>query len=604
MPNPEKPNARPDAHLLDQLMLIDPELARKTKRTLSEKKEPLTAQEAAMLEGEAVNALSHDIEYGETVIQGLARLIVRGKPERIEKYLEVTKAAAQKGLNLARMIARYWMPVLIYGDRDMLERFPAIVQILLKKGEYTLKKPFDYLSRLLENGSHQTSLSFLGLLADAFSQELPYALSLKLARLLPQSVNEFPEVKKNWQISQLRRVVREDVALTAPFLKSMETSLHMLSEDGLRRFITMGLEKYEKNKSLGLKFLSLASKLGIDVYQELLVTVSLPRMREGLNRYLQARTGLRLSVRPLSTLPGHAFSNETTHSLVCSDGQFIYLADDICHFENQAANRRLYKCLTRLESAYYEFGTFSFDLDRAMERCGLSALCSPSPRPGVKEELQHLSDAERFFRCFSNPEKAEALFAVFEQGRIRLYLERHYPGIVRSAFPLLMDEINKIRTADPMTAFFAVIGLGMSFHDLPKLADNLCTSIQKGLNLFQSSVSTESPVEASALLVHQFYPEFETLLSNNKKENPAFDPPFGRKIRFDLHHAAFREMDKISRIIKKALAKKGLKTYRADIQKELIQKGEFFSKEDLANLAFSGRPDEKKKSSADTSGEN
>ena len=223
----------------------------KPPQILSQKKEPVTPQEAALLEEEAMNALSQDIEFGETVIDALARLIVRNDPNRIETYLEVTKAAARKGPNLARMIARYWLPVLVYGDPDMLERFPKIIKILLKRGEYTLKKPFDYLSQLLETGRRQTALSFLGLLADAFTQELPFKLSLKLARLLPQSVNEFPESKQTWQISQLRRVVRADVALTDPFLKSMENDLHLLSEDGLRRFITLGLEKYEKKRKPG-----------------------------------------------------------------------------------------------------------------------------------------------------------------------------------------------------------------------------------------------------------------------------------------------------------------------------------------------------------------
>ena len=234
-------------------------------------------------------------------------------------------------------------------------------------------------------------------------------------------------------------------------------------------------------------------------------------MREGLNRYLQARTGLRLSVRPLSTLPGHALANESPLPLVCSDGQFIYLADDISHFENQEANRHLYKCLTRLESAYYEFGTFLFDLDRALELC-----CFSLPDPNKKTCL--LSDAEQFLHCFPIPQKAAELFAIFEQGRLRLCLNKHYPGIIRAAFPLIVDELKAQTTDSPLTALFSVVGLGMPVQSLTNLPEAFRSFVQKGrAPVFNPKSTLTARSKHPRCFVQQFYPELEKLLFKMKK---------------------------------------------------------------------------------------
>ena len=164
----------------------------------------------------------------------------------------------------------------------------------------------DYLSLLLADGFHATAAAFLGLLNDLFSRDLPYKECLFLARAVPETIGALPESKRNWQISQFRRVVRTDAGLAHPFMSALGEKLHLLSEDGLRRFVTAGLDAFARRPEQGTGFLSLASKQGRDAYQALLVTVTLPGIRGQLNRYLQARTGMGVSVRPLSAMPGRA----------------------------------------------------------------------------------------------------------------------------------------------------------------------------------------------------------------------------------------------------------------------------------------------------------
>jgi nitric oxide reductase activation protein len=102
----------------------------------------------------------------------------------------------------------------------------------------------------------------------------------------------------------------------------------------LERFVSVGLEKFRNNQEPGIRFLSLESKSGIDACSDLLVTVSLSQVRNPLNRYLRARTGIALSVRPLSDLP-KLFSEESNgNPSVCSDGKFIYLPDEISRSES------------------------------------------------------------------------------------------------------------------------------------------------------------------------------------------------------------------------------------------------------------------------------
>ncbi len=567
-----------EAIRLDRLEIIDPELSNRISCLLSEKNVPIPPDLVAMLEEETLWALLKDIELGYLTAEGFAHLLGEVSLERIETYRDTIRQAGEKGLNLARMLARYWVPVLRYGDDALVRRFADVVEVMRKKGEYTLKKPFDYLSLLLESGSHATAEGFLGLLIELFSGDLPYKECLAMARAVPETLAGLPASKRNRQISQLRRAAREDVRLVHPFMTALGENLYRLSEDGLRRFVTAGLAAWERSEDEGLGFLSLASKQGADAYNDLRVSVSLSEMRGYLNQYLAARTGMGISVRPLSAIGGSALAGLSAPPFVLSDGRRIYLADEIGMFPERQENREMYKCLVRLESACYEFGTFDFDLERTMEALGLPAPDADEPRR---------SDLERFFRTFPDPGLAGDLFTIFEQGRLRVILKSVYPGVVRGAFPFLVGAANQVapeeRGRDILIWLYRRIAMGELLEArLPGFGGALARIERR----FESQIAPDSDVNAVGKLIFEAYPDVVCGIGADLPVTP-LAPPFGRRFRPDLHFSTYLGADEAARRIQSLLKAKGVKVYRQDVRKRLILQQGTLSREDLESLVVS-----------------
>lgn len=572
---------------VERLEIIDPELSEKVAAILSDKTGRITNELVAMLEEETLWAMVKDIELGYLVAEGYAHLLGEVSMDRLAGYRDMVRYVGEKGVNLGRMLARYWVPVLKYGDNDLVDRFSRVVGVMRKKGEYTLKKPFDYLSVLLEGRFHTTAAAFLGLLFDIFSRDLPYNECLYLARAVPETVGGLPEPKRNGHISQLRRVVRADVGLTHPFMAALADKLYLLSEDGLRRFVTAGLDAWERSEDTGLNFLSLASKQGIDAYKELLATAALPEIRGQLNRYLKARTGMGVSVRPLSAISGSALAGFSEPPMVVSDGRWIYLADEISLFSTREENREMYKCLVRLESAYFEFGTFDFDLERILEELGL---------PPVHSEGENRSDLERFFGMFPDPDLARDLFTVFEQGRLRVILKSVYPGVVRSAFPFLVRAAGLAasdeKEGDFLSWLYRRIALG---EPLEALSPEFCRVLEAIEERFEERITAASGVNAVGTLVFEIYPEVLRRVVGGSPLKP-LSPPFGRRLRPDLQYSTHIGSDQTARRIQALLKAKGVKVYRQDVRRRLILQQGALSPQDLEDLVVS--PDAGK--SADT----
>ncbi|WP_373501399.1 nitric oxide reductase activation protein NorD [Desulfococcus sp.] len=572
------PRAMADIPRLDRLEIIDPELSGKVTAILAAKHRRIPREMTEMLEEETLRAMVKDIELGYLVAEGVAGLLGEVSADRLAGYREMVRDVGEKGVNLGRMLARYWVPVLKHGDDDLVERFSRVVGVMRKKGEYTLKKPFDYLSLLLGEGCHATAAAFLGLLHDIFSRDLPYKECLFLARAVPETVAGLPELKRNGQISQFRRVVRADVRLAHPFMAALAETLCRLSEDGLRRFVTAGIEAFERREDQGVNFLSLASQQGRDACQELLVAVALPEIRGQLNRYLQARTGTGVSVRPLSSMPGSPTAGLLEPPLVVSDGRWIYLADEISLFPRREDNRDLYKCLVRLESAYTEFGTFDFDLERTLEALGL---------PQADPEAADRSDLERFFRIFPDPDLARDLFTLFEHGRIRMILKKVYPGVVRSAFPFLIAAAGPAATGERGREFlpwlYRRVALG---EDLTVRSREFRRSLSAVEERFYDRITAETGVNAVGMLVHEVYPIVRGLAGGDGPLRP-LSPPFGRRLRPDLRFSTQLGFERMAGRIQALLKAKGVKVYRQDLRKRLIRQRGALSREDLREIVAS-----------------
>jgi nitric oxide reductase NorD protein len=587
---------------LSQLVLADPDLAEDVRTRLIQKNRRIPEKQIAILVEDVLWGLSLEISFGRTMALGYADLIGTSDSQKIKRYRELVIEFGEKGPTLGLIVAKHLVLVLIYGDHLFLRRFLHTLDIMVNKGTYTLKAPLNILSILLAEKDLQSASAYIDLLNDTFTKNLSYVQCRQFAHHLPKAVYSFVSSKRPWQIEQLHRVIKADHRLSDPFLDGLEKGLYLLSKAALSRFVSLGLEKLNHNLKLAKKFFSLESKLGIDTYAKMQVTVPLSEIQHQLNRYLCARTGLSISVRPLSSLPKGSIKQKNDPSLVCSDGKFIYLADEITRFPHKPENVKLYKCLTRLEAGHYEFGTFDFDLEKVAERCQrIAEIKDQNFESNHIINLQFsifnrkdLSDLEHFFLSFPNPVLAEDLFTIFEHGRIRRLLMEQYPGIVRKTFPILRDEARRmIKKGKPVGSLFLIylwIALGIPMDENWGADDSMTDEAGKLSDLFIEKIDEDPSVETCAELIARTYAEMEQHLSKaagQKSYEEFYTPlhtPFGRRLRPDLFFSTYHTYEQIVATLKNQLHDKGIKVYKSDVRRQLIAQKGVLSHEDLQTI--------------------
>lgn len=576
---------------IQQLIIFDPEFAKIIINILKQKPSPVSHEDTATLVDESLWGFSQEISFGYALAKGYAGLMGEAAPEDIRTYRGLVRDAIQKGPTLGWIMATYLVPVLKTGNNGLLESFLRTTDIMQTKGTYTLKKPLKSLSSLLNTGDTESGRVYLGLLHDTFSQKLTYNQSLHLTHTLPKSVLSFSPLKRRWQIEQFRRVIKADFRLIHPFLDGMEKGLHLLTEKALEQFVSLGLEKFQRSRTLSIKFFALESKTGIDAYNDMVVAVSLSQIQPQLNRYLRAVCCPLSAVRCPSAFAKNHGPRTTDHeqpTTAYSDGRFIYLPEEISLFDNKSENLNLYKCLTKLEAAYYEFGTFDFDTERW--EMGNWKLEIRNP----KSEIRNLSDLECFFLRFPIKALASDLFNIFEQGRIRLMLARFYPGIVRQYFDMLRDEAMCIYEEEPVTdAIFLLYvrtALGVSAEESFSVSNDIREAVSSALNLFENKMAENDVVETCADLVFLTYHDMESLITTCagcERLEDAYIPlrmPFGRQLRPDLFFSAHQNFERMAERLKVNLEEKNLKAYKSDIRKRLTENSGDISVEEIREI--------------------
>ncbi len=564
---------------LEKLAADAPELMKKIQSECREDPLHWPLDRQAELAAEIYWALSQGAVLGEIYALGLIRLMCRKADQRVEDYKKAVHEAALNGLTLSLIMAEHFLPVLLWGQDDLIHHFQQTVAILLSKGTYTLKPPLETESWLIERQQSVSAHAFLSLLQETFSKEMSYNLSLKFSYLLPRAVRSFEFSKNHFQIRQLTRVVAVDFVLAERFILGLESGLSGLDQKGLEKFVTLGLEKYNNNVVSGRKFFALSSHAAQTIREDLQISASLKRLRLLLERTIRVRVGEAVAVRSLSEVDAWLNPGDRSSCYVASDGNRIFLREEIADFDQKPANEMLYKLLAKLESAAIEFGTFDFDLDRYKSCCDSDFSFS---------RVAGRTDFEVFINQFSQPQLAWDLFNIFEQERLRHRLEQKYPGLARTAFQFLQDRV----AAEPkredrhfLTPLYEAAAFGCHTAG-DEWFSRLCRQSERAL-------SQEVPVENVALLTKQSYNSvasyWKSIRLNRSEPYPPLCPLYGRRIQPDLLQRTWAAHEKEARRIRRKLLAQNVSVYQSEIRKHLIRHNGDMAQEDLTRIILSGR---------------
>ena len=511
---------------MDHLTIADPRAAQLMLAHLTGSEPSAYIHRLSRVVDEVIEALAVEVSFGRNLAEGMGRMLAGGARVDLDRYRRLVKKAAARGPTLAGLIARHLVPVLVCGDAGLADRFEETTRLMLQKGTYTLNAPLETLSKLIQEKDLACAHAFLDLLATTYSLETSYNRTVYLTHALPRAVDGFTRSRRLWQIRGLTRTIRVDERLADNYLEGLASGLHLLSEPALNQFIDRALQQYKKSPDLGARFLSLESRPALESCRELQVAVPLSVVRARLERYLHARTGLAVAIRPLSSLSGKHRTSDPGMPLVRCDGRSIYLPDEMDLMERKADNVSLFKLLVRLEAGAIEFGTYDLDVEKALNTASIA------PPSDMSESRAAESDLNRFLRGFEHPIMALDLFTLCEHGRIARKVSQRYPGLYRRLTQALSDDHLQAKTGSTIGGTWFPLYRQLVMNEGP-VENPALKSAGQALSerLNRATSSGNDTADTSAQLTMEFYP----ILAGHTaaKGMPAFLPlnlPFGRRL--------------------------------------------------------------------------
>ena len=566
--------------LMDHLAVADPKAAHRMLGHLNGSDHPLDVHRLSRMVDEVIEALAVEVSYGRDLADGMGRMLAAGRLVDLDRYRRLVKTAAARGPALAAIFARHLVPVLVCGDDHLADRFGETTRVMLQKGTYTLKAPLETLSALIGEKDLACAHAFLDLLSITYALKTSYNRTVYLTHTLPRAVDGFARSRRLWQIRGLARIMRVDERLADNCLDGLASGLGLLSESALNEFIDLAIRQYQKKPDLGARFLSLESRSAIECCRDLQVAVPLSAVRSGLERYLHARTGLAVAIRPLSSLSQQQPTSDPGVPLVRCDGRAIYLPDEIDLMERRTDNAALYKLLAKLEAGAIEFGTYDLDVEKVLDTAAVA------PRSDDGETVAAESDLSRFLRGFEHPILALDLFTLCEHARIARKVRQYYSGLSRRLTRALTDPDLQARTAIRIGGTWFPLYRQLVMNEEPVADPALKTTGQAMADrLNQMTRSDDDTAETSARLTMEFYPTLAGLI--DATEPSAYRPltlPFGRRLEpffFGPFHTTYH---RLATDVRNHLSQLNLQVFRSDILQLLIRQDGRLSAADLGQL--------------------
>mgnify|MGYP005839322703 FL=1 len=309
--------------------------------------------------------------------------------------------------------------------RSYLEKGPALLSNLhpLERGRFLA------LARTLARSEGRQAFAFFAEAARALSQVDPesHGLLLSLAEELAP---------------------RSPVA-AMEFLKTAAKVLERIPLDAIIPWHREGSTLLDTSPEGGEAYFRLESARGEEVLDSLSSRVDLSRIADILRMYCKALTGFEVAVHSAEALAEKGIGWVETEA-PSTEGTAIFLPPFVEESRDKEANFVVYKVYCTHQTGHLEFGTFGFAFQRQgnifpNERASVEAEADArvplgadsdgaldAPPAGQEPLLGPLTDMERFFDLFPDRRLAADLFAVCEDARIDVLIEKEYAGIRRA----------------------------------------------------------------------------------------------------------------------------------------------------------------------------
>ena len=551
--------------IFDPLFQLDAELAEKFWHEFEQQDFRPDYEVVGQIVEVVVFWLRRHPQVGTLLVAGFSELLAKGAGLELKKYAAAVAAAGAITPVIAASAAEKFVKICVAKESLLYDYSCRLFRDLGPWGPYPLGQVSNGLLVLLEIDGAKVATAYAEMIIAALEQGIAEKKLIRLVEHLVTGIKGMADAKRVWQVAELRRLVKVDYRLSRAFLRGLERGLRFLKEEHLRIFVDAALEGDDQGERRS-RFLGLEAISGRELNRRLQTMAPLSLQLVSLQRYLQARGGRALAVRPLSEVPRSPIAGEVA---CCTDGHKIFLSAEMEIGKDVAENKNFYRLLAGLELAFIEAQSFAFDFGCWRRLQGSDAEFEPGSEAELPAECT-FSDYYAFFTLFECPDLAEKLFNFGEFTRVRGFLERYYPGFVRRA-EIVTGRLRAPESRAPAGERLAhylyralVLGELKAQNEValePELlilADAMVTAAE-GLQNASATVSTVAD------WVVEVYDRVADWFAINN-DFTSFKFPFGRRLRFDLVYLAEQEIEKKAHCWRQELAGKGIEVDKGDLK--------------------------------------
>ncbi len=247
-------------------------------------------------------------------------------------------------------------------------------------------------------------------------------------------------------LSLAEELVERSPLAAMEFLKTASTALERIPVETIAEWHAEGSTLLDQSADGGEAYFRMESSRGEEVLEALSSRVELSRVADILRMYGKALTGVDVAVHSSEALAEKGIGWVEGDS-PSTEGSAIFLPPHVEEFQEKTRNFGVYKVYCTHQAGHLEFGTFEFEFEREgtvfpAERATAEAE-RPPPEPAppldtdghvdapgeVSPPHGPLTDMERFFDIFADRKLASDLFAIVEDARIDVLINREYGGI-------------------------------------------------------------------------------------------------------------------------------------------------------------------------------
>ena len=438
----------------------------------------------------------------------------------LERFVAFLDALAHRSYDLAAECLALGTQIFPLIGEDKTA-FITLASALVDSGWREVKSFFDAGAKALPKIDQEQRFRFLKI-----AEELVNRGGSNIPGVMLETSQAFARIDPDLHervLSLAEGLIVESPQAVPEFIRASSQVLERLSLPQLERWYDEGVSLLRQNPDGGLAYFKIESAHSETMLEALSSGVEFDRIKAIMEMYCRALAGEEVKLASSPELVDRNIGWVSAESPT-TEGSTVFVPDLVDRYQTKDENFSWFKVVSTHQVAHLEFGSFSYEFERASElfedrrhEVELQRLAEQRPTSDADaEELSGdglerawITDMQRFFNLFEDRKLALDVFTVVEDGRLDYRVKYEYPGIKAAYARVQMDssegrpEITAMPAREAMVEFLVRVSL-QQYREIPAPRDYV-EQARQIIAIARQILAPEATVEDAAEATIRIY---------------------------------------------------------------------------------------------------